>query len=115
MLIASVLFTVVVHACSDLRSMQTALQAPCDHSSSQNEPRGKSEKDNCDSVRYGMLSLQASYAAPELSKIYSISFQDSGFVVFSLPDSLPLFWRSQAPPFSGLGASPHLSHVVLRI
>jgi hypothetical protein len=114
-LIASVLFTVVAHACSDLRSMQTALQAPCDHSSPQNEPRGKSEKDNCDLVRYGMLSLQASYAAPELSKIYSISFQDSGFVVFSLPDSLPLFWRSQAPPFSGLGASPHLSHVVLRI
>jgi len=114
-LTASVLFTVVAHACSDLRSMQTALQAPCDHSSSQNEPRGKPEKDNCDSVRYGMLSLQASYAAPELSKIYSISLQDSGLVVFSLPDSLPLFWRSQAPPFSGLGASPHLSHVVLRI
>src|SRR6266404_544618 len=114
-LIASVFFTVVVHACSDLRSIQAAVQAPCDHSSSQNEPRGKPEKDNCDSVRYGMLAIQASYAAPELSKIYSISLQDSGLVVFSLPDSLPLFWRSQAPPFSGLGASPHLSHVVLRI
>jgi len=54
MLIASVFFTVVVHACSDLRSMQVALQAPCNHSSSQSEQRGKPEKDNCDSVRYGM-------------------------------------------------------------
>ena len=114
-LIASMFFTVVVHACSDLRSIQAALQAPCDHSSSQNEPRGKPAKDNCDSVRYGMLSTQASFSETELVKLYSIPLQDVLFVGFSLPDFLPLFWRSQAPPFSGLGASPHLSHVVLRI
>ena len=113
-LIASVFFTVVVHACSDLRSMQTALQAPCNHSSSQNEPRGKPAKDNCDFVRYGMLAIQAS-SETELVKLYSIPLQDVLFVAFSLPDSLPLFWRSQSPPFSGLGASPHLAHVVLRI
>jgi hypothetical protein len=94
--------------------MQTALQAPCDHSSSQNEPRDKPEKDNCDSVRYGMLSTQASSAETELSKFFSMVFQDAVFVTFSLPDFLPSFWRSP-PPFSGLGASPHLSHVVLRI
>jgi len=114
MLIASVFFTVVVHACSDLRSMQVALQAPCNHSSSQSEPRGKPEKDNCDSVRYGMLSKQASPSETELFKLYSIPLQEALFVAFSLPDSLPSFWRSQAPPF-GLGVSPNLSHVVLRI
>jgi len=114
-LIASVFFTVVVHACSDLRSIQAAVQAPCDHSSSQNEPRGKPEKDNCDSVRYGMLATQASTSDTDLFKLYSIPLQEALFVGFSLPDSLLSFWRSQAPPFSGLGASPHLSHVVLRI
>ncbi len=114
-LIASVFFTVVVHACSDLRSMQAALQTPCNHSSSQNEPRSKPENDNCDSVRYGMLAIQASSSDTELSKLCSISLQEVLFVAFPLPDSLPSFWRSQAPPFSGLGTSPHLSHVVLRI
>ena len=114
-LIASVFVTVVVHACSDLRSMQAAVQAPCDHSSSQNEPRGKPEKDNCDSVRYGMLATQASTSDTSLVKLYSIPLQDALFDSFSLHDPLPSFWRSQAPPFSGLGVSPHLSHVVLRI
>jgi hypothetical protein len=114
-LIASVFFTVVVHACSDLRSMQAALQPPCDHSSAQNEPRDKAAKDNCDAVRYGMLAIQTSFSETELVKLYSIPLQDLLFVGFSLPDSLPSFWRSQAPPFSGVGASPHLSHVVLRI
>jgi hypothetical protein len=114
-LIASVFVTVVVHACSDLRSMQAAVQAPCDHSSSQNEPRGKPEKDNCDSVRYGMLAMQASSSDTELSKLCSISLQEVLFVAFPLPDSLPSFWRSQAPPFYVPGVSPHLSHVVLRI
>jgi hypothetical protein len=114
-LIASVFFTVVVHACSDLRSIQAAVQAPCDHNSSQNEPRGKPEKDNCDSVRYGMLAIQASSSDTELSKLCSITLQEVLFVAFPLPGSLPSFWRSQAPPFSGLGASPNLSHIVLRI
>ena len=114
-LIASVFFTVVVHACSDLRSMQAALQTPCNHSSSQNEPRGKPENDNCDSVRYGMLAIQASSSEIELVKLYSILLQDVLFVGFSLPDWLPSFWRSLGPPFSGLGVSPRLSHVVLRI
>jgi hypothetical protein len=113
MLIASLFFTVVVHACSDLRSMQVALQTPCNHSSSQNEPRGKPEKNNCDSVRYGMLSTQASPS--ELFKLYSIPLQEALFLGFSLPDSLPSFWRSLPPPFSRLGVSPYLSHVVLRI
>ena len=114
-LTASVLFTVVAHACSDLSSIRAIVQAPCDHTSSRNEPRGKPEKDNCDSVRYGMLSTQASLSETELFKLYSIPLQEALFVGFSLPDSLPSFWRSQAPPFSGLGVSPHLSHVVLRI
>jgi hypothetical protein len=115
MLIASVFFTVVVHACSDLPSMQMALQAPCNHSSSQNEPRGKPEKDNCDAVRYGMLSTQASPSETELFKLYSVPLQETLFVGLLLPNYLPSFWRPQSPPFSGLGVSPHLSYVVLRI
>ena len=114
-LTAAVLFTVVAHACSDLSSIRAIVQAPCDHTSPQNEPRGKPEKDNCDSVRYGMLATQASPSETELVKLYSIPLQEALFVGFSLPESLPSFWRSPAPPFSWLGISPHLSHVVLRI
>jgi hypothetical protein len=114
-LTTSVLFTVIAHACSDLSSIRAVVQAPCDHTSSQNEPRGKPEKDNCDAVRYGLLSTQASSAGTELSKFYSTALQDAVFVGISLRDPLPSFWRSQAPPFFGLGVSPHLSHVVLRI
>lgn len=114
-LIASVLLTVVAHACSDLSSIRAIVQVPCDHTSSQNEPRGKPEKDNCDSVRYGMLATQASTSDTSLVKLYSIPLQDALFDSFSLHDPLPSFWRSQAPPFPGLGVSPLLSHVVLRI
>src|SRR5687768_12909057 len=114
-LTAAVLFTVVAHACSDLRSIQAIVQAPCDHGSSRDESRGKPDKDTCDSVRYGMLCRQVSSAETELSKFYSTAHQDAVFVGFSLPDSLPSFWRSHAPPSSGLGASPLLSHVALRI
>jgi hypothetical protein len=114
-LTAAVLFTVVAHACSDLSSIQAIVQAPCDHGSSRDESRGKPDKDTCDSVRYGMLCRQTSSAETELSKFYSSAFQEAVFVEFSLPDLLPSFWRSQALPFSGLGVSPHLSHVVLRI
>lgn len=115
MLIASVFFAVVVHACSDLRAMQTALQAPCNHSSSQSEPRGKPEKDNCDSVRYGMLSKQASPSETEVFKLYSIPLDEALLASASLPNTLSLLWRSQGPPLVGLGVSPRLSHVVLHI
>jgi hypothetical protein len=112
---AAILFTVVAHACSDLSSIRAIVQEPCDHPSSQNEPRGEAEKDNCDSVRYGMLATQASASDTDLFKLYSIPLQEALFTGFPLPDSLPSFWRSQAPPFFGLGVSPHLSQVVLRI
>jgi len=98
----AVLFTVVAHACSDLSSIQAIVQAPCDHPASQNEP-------------HGMLSTQPSASDTDVFKLYSIPLQEALFVRFSLPDSLPSFWRSQAPPFSGLGVSPHLSQVVLRV
>jgi hypothetical protein len=114
-LTAAVLFTVVTHACSDLSSIKAIVQAHCDHTSSQSEPRGKPEKDNCDSVRYGMLAAQGSACGTELVKLYSISLQEVLFAGFSLADSLPSFWRSHAPPFPGLAASPRLSQVVLRI
>jgi hypothetical protein len=114
-LIASVLCTAVVHACSDLSSMQAIFKAPCDHNSSKQEPGSKSEKNNCDSVRYEMLSIKASTSQPELVKLNSIPLDYALLVSVSLLDTLPSLWRSQGPPILGLGISPRLSHVVLRI
>src|SRR5688500_16467868 len=91
-LIVSMVFTAVVHACSDLSSMQSVFKAPCDHSSSQDEPRSKSEKDNCDSIRYGMLSTKASSSHPELVKLFSIPLDHALLLNLSLPDSLSLLW-----------------------
>ena len=110
----SVLVTVVAHACSDLNSLQAIRQTPCDHNTTREGSGGKHQKDNCDSIRYGMLSKEASFAATELSKVYSTPLH-TVLVIFSLPDSLPSFWRSQGPPFVGLGTLPQLSHVILRI
>lgn len=114
-LIASVLCMAVAHACSDLSSMQAILQTPCEHSSSQDRPGGKTENDNCDAIRYGMLSTQASSAQPELLALHSILLDRAILASVSLLDSTPRFWRSHGPPFGGLGAAPRLSHVVLRI
>ena len=83
--------------------------------SSQDEPGGKAKKDDCDSVRYSMLSTQASSSEPELDKIHSIPLDQACLASVSLARNLSFLWRSQAPPFSGLGVSPHLSQVVLRI
>lgn len=113
--IVFVLFTAVVHACSDLSAMQAILRAPCDHAASRDEPPVKTEKDNCDSVRYGMLSTRASFPQLELFNLNSILLHDVVFESFSLSTLLPMFWRSQGPPFAGLVISSRLSHVVLRI
>jgi hypothetical protein len=114
-LISSLFYTAVAHACSDLRSRQLLLQPACNHMASEKEPLGKKEKDNCDSVRYGMLSTKASSSHPELFKLFSISLDHALLLNVSLPDTLPLLWRSEGPPLLGLGVSPRLSHVVLRI
>jgi hypothetical protein len=114
-LITSVVWTAMAHACSDLRSMHANLQAPCDHNSSQDEPGGKAKKDDCDSVRYSMLSTKASSSHPELFKLFSIPLDHALLLNVSLSDTLSLLWRSQGPPLLGLGVSPRLSHVVLRI
>ena len=114
-LITSVLWTAMAHACSDLRSMHANLQAPCDHNSSQDEPGGKAKKDDCDSIRYGMLSTQASSSEPELDKIHAIPLDKALLASVSLARNLSFLWRSQGPPLIGLGVSPRLSHVILRI
>jgi hypothetical protein len=114
-LIASMIFTAVVHACSDLSSMQSVFKAPCDHNPSQDEPASKAEKRDCDLVRYGMLSTKASSSHPELVKLYSIPLDHALLLNVSLPDALPVLWRSEGPPLLALGVSPRLSHVVLRI
>ena len=115
LLIASMLYTTVAHACVDLSAMQAIFKTPCEHSGSRDEPLSKAEKDNCDLVRYGMLSTQASSSQAELFRLYSTPQQEAVIVMFSLLGVVPSFRRSQAPPDSGLGASPRLSHVVLRI
>ena len=113
----SVLVTVVAHTCSNLNPVQAIRQAPCDDGPAREHPRGKGENDNCDSIRYRMLATEASPVAAELSSFYySTSLQDTIFVILSLPDFQPSFWRSEGPPFPELGAtSPQLSHIVLRI
>jgi hypothetical protein len=115
MVIASVLCAAVAHACSDLRSMKGIVQAPCNHGASQDQPRGKTEKDNCDLVRYGMLSTKASSSHPELFKLFSIPLDHALLLNVSLSDTFSLLWRSQGPPLLGLGVAPRLSNVVLRI
>jgi hypothetical protein len=112
-LISAVLFTVVAHACSAFASIQAIVQAPCDHDAAQNETRGKPEKANCDFVRYGILSVKASSAEPEFSKLYSTA--SIAIVFLELTGSLPSFRRSQGPPLVELPSSPHRSQVVLRI
>lgn len=114
--IFAVLYTVVAHACAAFGSIQAVVQAPCDHDAAQNENRGKPEKDNCDSVRYSLLSIQASSAEPDFSRFYSTGSLTIVFLDFAAIGSPALLSaRSQAPPFSGLEVSPHLSHVILRI
>jgi hypothetical protein len=113
-LIVSMVFTAVVHACSDSSTIHAVLKTPCDHASSQDEPRSKSAKD-CDAVRYGMLSTKASSSHPELVKLFSIQLDHAVLLDVSLPDTLSLLWRSEGPPLIGIGVSPRLSHVFLRI
>jgi len=90
------------------------LQSPCDHNSTQDNPL-KKEKDNCDSTRYGMLSTQASPSQAELFKLHVMLLPEALPAGVSLPDILPLFSPSKAPPFHGFGVSSYSSHVVLRI
>lgn len=113
-LISAVLFTVVAHACSAFASIQAIVKAPCDHDVAQNERRDKPEKADCDLVRYGILSVKASSAEPEFSKLYSTASIAVVSLDLSLTGALPSFRRSQAPPVE-LSSSPHRSHVVLRI
>jgi hypothetical protein len=75
----------------------------------------RKKKDDCDSVRYGLLSIKASSAEPQFSNVYSTAALAVIFLDVSLTVSLPAFSRSQAPPLVGLAASPHRSHVILRI
>ena len=114
-LIASLISTAVVHACSDLNALKAIVVAPCDHNGSQDQPRGKTDENNCDSIRYGMLSKQASSSQTDLFKLHSTPVYQAIFASRSLPVVLPWFWRSLASALSALGVSPFFSHVVLRI
>ena len=114
-LIASILFTAVAHACADVKSIQAAMQTPCDHSAPRNAPLNKPGTDNCDTIRYAMLAIQAAPCQTQLVKLHAILLHQA-LPVNVLPlDYHPWFVRSHAPPFSRPDTSPYLSHVVLRI
>jgi hypothetical protein len=114
LMITSVFCAAVAHACSDLNSMQAIFKAPCDYHSSKEEPVGKAEKYDCDSVRYTMVSIRASFSQPELFKLHSIPL-DYALLSVSAPDNGLMLWWSLSPPNLGLGVLTRLSHVVLRI
>jgi hypothetical protein len=114
-LVASLFYTAVAHACSDLRSMQVRLQAPCNHMPSETEPPlSKEETANCDYVRYGMLSIQPSPSQTELLTFAVVLHQTMPSIA-PLEAVLSSFWQSQSPPFQRFGLSPQASQVVLRI
>lgn len=115
MLIASVLCAAVAHACSDLSAMKAIVQTPCDHHQPRNEPPAKTDEQNCDAIRYGMLSIQSSRFQTDIFKHYSIPLDYALILTNSPSDTLLWFARSQAPLSLGAGVSPRLSHVVLRI
>jgi hypothetical protein len=115
LLTASVLWTALAHVCSDLSSMQKILQAPCEHMPTRDEPLDKKTNDNCDSIRYGMLSTQASPSPTDFFKLRAIHVLDVLTVAILLPDVLRVFSRSRPPPFQGFSVSSSFSHVVLRI
>lgn len=114
LLIVAVFFTAVAHACSDLSAMRMVLQTPCDHHVSPDGSRDK-PKDNCDSIRYGMLSTQAGPGPTDLEKPQRVLVDVPFITRVSLPDVVAPSRRSQAPPLAGLRISPLLSRIVLRI
>jgi hypothetical protein len=115
MLITSVLSAAVAHACSDLSAMKAVVQTPCDHHQKQNEPPAKTDEQNCDAIRYGMLSIQSSRFQTDIFKHYSITLDYALILTNSPSESLLWFARSLVPFSLGAGVSPRLSHVVLRI
>lgn len=114
-LIVSILFTAVAHACADVKTIQAAMQIPCDHSAPRNEPLNKTDTDNCDAIRYAMLAIQASPCQTQLVKFHAILSHQSLPVTVLPLDYHPWFVRSHAPPFSRSDTSPYLSRVILRI
>jgi hypothetical protein len=114
LLVASVLSAVVAHACPELKFTEAMAQAPCDHNAREGDPLGKDETGNCDSVRYGMLSTQASPLEATLFNLRTLLVCET-LAVVSPARVLPLLAQAQASAFHRSGNSPNLSRVVLRI
>jgi hypothetical protein len=91
LVIASLLFTSIVYACSGLNSMPMSLvSAAMDHSAMEGGPCGKHHtEDICKSVRYQMLSLKASSSVPELVLHLSMVLQSAHLEVPLLVNGLP--------------------------
>lgn len=115
MLVVSVLSAAVGHACSDVSAMKAVAKTPCDHHQPQDEPLNKTDEDNCDSIRYGMLSTQSSRFQTEVLKQYSIPLDLALCANGLFPHTFQLLSRSQGSFLFGLGASPRLSRVEIRI
>jgi hypothetical protein len=113
--IASLLYTAVAHACSELHGTQVFLQAAWDHGASRGESPDNAENDNCESIRFALLSTPASFFQAGLLAVHSIAVAHAPLASVAPPDLLSMSWRSQNPRFPRLGASPHFSHIVLRI
>lgn len=114
-LIASVVCSEVAHACADSNSVRGIQQAPCEPNSSQDGPLSKNKQENCDSLRYGMLSTQPSPSQAELFKVRALMVHEALPVVVSTANVLALFSPTRIPSFHRVGIVPHCSQVVLRI
>ena len=78
--ICSLLFTAIVYACSGLRSVEMRFaSAAIDNSAMDRGPCSKHKQDLCKSVRYQMLSLQASSPAAEINRHVSTILQSAHF------------------------------------
>jgi hypothetical protein len=116
LVIASLLFTSIVYACSGLRSVETTFaSAAMDQSAMERGPCSKHKQDICKSVRYQMLSLKASISVTEIVLYLSTVLQ-------SMPVEIPLLLNSlptAGPPgvffHSVFRSSPVFSKQVLRI
>jgi hypothetical protein len=116
LVIFSLLFTSIVYACSGLNSMSMSfVSAAMDHSAMERGPCTKHKQDICKSVRYQMLSRQASSLLEEITLYVSLILQFPHFDTPLVTSLLPV----AGPPGVGFNLVSKLSfpfsNLVLRI
>jgi hypothetical protein len=88
--IASLLYTAVAHACSELHGTQVFLQAAWDHGASRGESPDNAENDNCESIRFALLSTPASFFQAGLLAVHSIAVAHAPLASVAPPDLLSI-------------------------